>query len=60
MGEFRGYISREHTVWCGVCGNWEQTADGIKKEAERYFRKNGWRYTEENGWTCPKCLGKKS
>jgi len=56
MGSFRGYISRQHTAWCGVCGNWTQVDEHLKSDAEKRFRKDGWKYTEKSGWTCPRCL----
>jgi hypothetical protein len=56
MGDFRGYISKQYTAWCGECGNWEQVDEELKSAALKRFVKRGWRQTKENGWTCPKCL----
>ena len=51
---FTGYISRQHTVWCGVCGNWVQVDEQLKKDAIQRFRKLGWSYQgKERGWVCP-------
>jgi hypothetical protein len=55
----RGHITREHTMWCGVCGNWEQVAEPTKGIAAKWFRRAGWKNTKENGWTCPTCLQQK-
>jgi hypothetical protein len=61
MGDFKGYISRQYTAWCGVCGNWEQVDELKVAHAMKRFRKMGWSCTKENGWTCPKCVkGKKT
>lgn len=59
MSDFKGYISRQHTAWCGECGNWELVDEHMKTKAVLIFRKLGWRYTKEHGWTCPKCSEKK-
>lgn len=55
MGDFKGYISRQHTVWCGECGNWEQADEHLAKNAQIRFRRLGWRKTKEQGWLCPGC-----
>jgi len=52
---FRGYISRQHTVWCGECGNWEQVDAHLKADAEKLVRRLGWKYIEKSGWSCPEC-----
>lgn len=51
-----GKITREHTVWCGVCGNWHQIADERKRVCIRQFRKMGWKNTRDRGWVCNRCL----
>jgi hypothetical protein len=56
MGDFRGYISRQYTAWCGGCGNWEQVDEELKSAALKRLVKRGWRQTKENGWVCPRCM----
>ncbi len=61
MNEYRGYISREYTAWCGVldeegihCPNWEQTGTCFNKsQAIRKFKRRGWKNTRKYGWVCP-------
>lgn len=58
MGDNKGYISREHTMWCGLCCHWDQVAEHYMRSAIKYFRDMGWKKTKENGWVCPKCQRK--
>lgn len=51
----KGRISREHTMWCGRCGNWEQVAVELKSEAIKVFCRSGWKKTKEHGWVCGDC-----
>ncbi len=53
--EVKGEISIEHTVWCGICMNWEQAAEPTKRLMGIFARSRGWKYTKEKGWVCPKC-----
>lgn len=55
MSDFKGYISRQHTAWCGACGNWEQVDEQLRAAAEKRFRKMGWKCTKKDGWLCPAC-----
>lgn len=52
--DFEGYISKQYTVWCGVCGNWDQISVNLKKRAIKKWKHAGWKKTK-NGWVCPKC-----
>lgn len=52
---FKGYISRQHTVWCGVCSCWEQVDENRKQDAIKRFRRNGWKQTRQHGWLCHHC-----
>jgi len=52
---FKGYISRQHTVWCGVCGCWWQVDEHLKRDAVKRCRRQGWKQTRENGWVCHHC-----
>jgi hypothetical protein len=54
---FRGYISIEHTVWCGVCGNWDQRS-GKKRRLIKQWLAAGWKRERARGWVCPKCQKK--
>lgn len=55
----RGIITRQHTIWCGICLNWDQRDYHRKHDAERSWRKSGWRNTARFGWLCPRCYEKK-
>ena len=56
MCDFRGYINRQHTIWCGICSNWEQVSEHRKSSAIKAFRGLGWKYTKACGYVCPDCL----
>jgi len=49
-----GYISREHTFWCGTCGNWEQFAERHVQVAIVRATARGWMYHPTAGWLCKK------
>lgn len=53
---FKGYISRQHTVWCGGpdCGDWHQEDVHTIADFTRRIRKRGWAHTKKDGWRCPK------
>lgn len=55
-GGFRGYVSREHTVWCGICGNWAQLAEPKLPAFRKAVIRMGWKSLRKRGWVCPKCL----
>jgi len=52
--DWKGHISVQHTVWCGVCNRWEQH-DGPKKECVDEWKREGWRRSRKFGWVCPAC-----
>jgi len=56
-----GYISREHTVWCGNehCGKWDQLAEPKLKDMKAAIREAGWVFTRIDGWLCPNCAKKR-
>lgn len=53
----KGTIEVGYTVWCGECGNWEQTT-GPKDSCEKVFRGRGWKLTKGRGWLCKTCYDK--
>lgn len=53
---FRGYISTEHTVWCGRCDVWDQLAEHTLKGTIQEVQKAGWRRSRKYGWLCPDCV----
>lgn len=57
MSEYKGYISRQYTVWCGVCGQWDQR-DNARDKAHmaKLARRSGWSFSKEHGWRCPNCV----
>lgn len=51
-----GYISREHTIWCGACSRWHRnTFEPNKAAMALAMRRLGWIHTKECGWVCPLC-----
>lgn len=50
----KGYISRQFTVWCGLCHEWFQESCNTQAQAIKYFKRRGWRLTKANGWICEK------
>lgn len=59
MNDYKGYISREHTIWCGGCSHWHTDAHEPTRAAmARVMRKRGWKNTKANGWLCPSCKDK--
>lgn len=55
----RGKITREYTVWCHDCQEWETCAtEKLKKHAELVFKRpNGWRKSGGK-WRCLDCHNK--
>jgi len=53
-------ITRQFTVWCSYCENWEQIDAEIPRlrNVPRIFRKMGWKH-DQDGWKCPKCLAER-
>lgn len=58
MSGTKGEITREHTVWCGLCVCWMQRAVRTKTAMAHCARKLGWVFTRKNGWVCPICKEK--
>lgn len=54
----KGIVTRQFTVWCGVCEEWEmQSANHIDQFLDSISSKNGnWRLTRDFGWTHKKCM----
>ena len=47
-------ITREHTVWCAGCVEWDQQAEPNKRRFAKDRKAEGW--THKKGvWLCPKC-----
>jgi hypothetical protein len=53
-----GDITREFTVWCGLCSEWHQESAKNQTIAIKIFRRSGWIKTKEHGWICSKHIGK--
>lgn len=51
----KGRISREYTVWCGGCVEWQQEGAAKMAHAASTFRSSGWKLTKKRGWLCPIC-----
>lgn len=53
--------TREVTIWCDVCGNWEQVS-GTVQQARRELKKRGWKRwwkrPDKDGDVCPNCTAK--
>jgi hypothetical protein len=50
----KGNITRQFTVWCGICGDWEmESASGLDQFIAS-IEKN-WRLSREHGWVHKKC-----
>lgn len=53
-------ITREYTVWCDVCVDWdrESLALTLKGAVEKWKRK-GWKRSKAGRWLCPDCIEKR-
>jgi hypothetical protein len=52
-----GYISVQHTVWCGTCERWLQLDEGTKKEMILAIKMRGWKRVSNGAvWQCPWCV----
>ena len=51
--EAKGQISRETTIWCDLCPEWN-SQPGVGNAPR--WRKAGWKLTRERGWICPNCV----
>lgn len=56
MNDYKGYISREHTIWCGGCPHWTTEAVDTRAELAKLSRKRGWKKTKQYGWLCHTCV----
>ncbi|ASS66239.1 hypothetical protein [Paenibacillus sp. RUD330] len=54
--EYKGWISRDFTVWCGGCTEWQQVSTRRETDAAKEFRVHGWKLTKHRGWLCPNCM----
>lgn len=53
-----GSITKEFTVWCYECSEWNQYAEGGRcSVAKRYWKKWGWKIIKKV-WYCPDCVKK--
>lgn len=52
-----GNITREHTVWCSRCVEWEQQPVHLKSDMVKVIRRGGWG-TRQGKWVCPLCIAK--
>lgn len=50
---YGGNVTRQATVWCGACENWDMQ----DTPAVSTWKRMGWRKTKE-GWRCPGCIGR--
>lgn len=54
-------FSKEYSIWCDRCGEWEQISAGFNTAFRQYvviFRKRGWLVKAQTGTAiciCPKC-----
>jgi hypothetical protein len=60
VGVTVGYISRQHTIWCGTCVLWVQRDLATKTAMVRWAKKVGWRWSKHHGWLCPSCMRERS
>lgn len=49
-------ITRQVTVWCEGCGQWEQ-ASATAKRLRKELRRKGWKSKGTKDW-CPNCKDK--
>ncbi|GEN36118.1 hypothetical protein ADA01nite_35780 [Aneurinibacillus danicus] len=54
VSDFKGYIGKYYTIWCGKCIKWEDVP--VNSYPEKQARKMGWKNTKEYGWLCPDCI----
>lgn len=53
-------VTTQQTVWCDVCGNWDQITD-TRAAVLRHLKRQGWKRTRQDGQVkdiCPACLKK--
>ena len=49
-----GVITTQHTVWCGICCDWDQST-GTTRHSMLKWRRMGWKHSTKHGWICPRC-----
>lgn len=49
-------ITRNYTVWCQLCGHWDEQQDARKPVCVKRWKKFGWKLTKRHGWLCPRCV----
>jgi hypothetical protein len=54
----KGYISKQFTVWCGLCNKWDQASAPRNKVFVAEIKAAGWRSYSHFGWVCPACRTK--
>lgn len=56
MNNYKGFISKEYTIWCGNCAEWWQKSIETKKLMIKIVKKAGWKFKNKLGWICPNCV----
>lgn len=54
----RGVITKQLTVFCGLCDEWMYLTEVKLKPAHNEAKEKGWKLTRKNGWLCPECAVK--
>ncbi len=54
MSEFKGYINKYCTVWCGRCIRWDDVP--VNRNPSKQAKLDGWKTSKEFGWLCPECV----
>lgn len=51
-----GCITRQFTVWCGLCPKWTMSGAERQKAFVLEIKANGWKWMGDHyGWCCPEC-----
>ena len=53
---YKGYVSTEHTIWCGTCSRMEQVSEPTLRLTHEWAKSVGWKRSKAYGWQCPKCV----
>jgi hypothetical protein len=56
VNDYKGHITREHTIWCGGCAQWTTEAVDTRAALAKISRKRGWKKTKDHGWVCHACV----
>lgn len=54
--DYKGYVSKEHTIWCGTCALWVQMPIPTLSRMYKWAKRQGWKRSKAYGWQCPKCI----